>query len=272
MMPQTTIRVSEDAAQVYEDIMVPAIYDRWATFVVDLVAPRRGDRALDVACGTGVVTRLLASRITSVGEVTGLDCDAAMLAVARNAARGKTKMLLTWEETTVTTIPYPEESFDIVTCQQGLPYFPNKATALHELYRVLAPGGRLGMMCWQSIDQSPGFERFAGIMELFGGQDAGNLVREAFSMNNPDEIHHLMMQARFRNIHVERASGYAHFRSIDDMFKVQVLTVGLASYLQPLQPEARKQMYAMLTNALQPYINEHGLIFPMGAFLISGKK
>jgi ubiquinone/menaquinone biosynthesis C-methylase UbiE len=147
-------QVTGSAAEVYERELVPAIFGPWAPRVVALAAPAAGERALDVACGTGVVARLVAERVGREGQVAGLDLNPGMLAVASGlpVAGAPTG----WVQASAVRMPFPDRSFEVVCCQLGLQYFPDRPAALAEMARVLAPGGRLAAMLWRSIDHSPG--------------------------------------------------------------------------------------------------------------------
>jgi SAM-dependent methyltransferase len=82
MADQGQWQVARTAAETYEHDLVPAVFAPWAPLVVALADPRPGERVLDIACGTGVVSRLAAQRVGPTGKVTGLDLNAGMLAVA----------------------------------------------------------------------------------------------------------------------------------------------------------------------------------------------
>ncbi len=138
--------------EIYQREMVPASFARWAPDLVDLGAVRPGQRVLDVACGTGVVTRIAAERAGPSGRVAGLDVNADMLAAARAASPGAR---IEWYEGSALALPFPDGSFDIVVCQQGLQFFPDRVAGLREMRRVLTAGGRLALSCWRSVEHQP---------------------------------------------------------------------------------------------------------------------
>ena len=121
------------------------------------------ERVLDVACGTGVVARLAAARVGGSGNVVGLDLNPGMLAVAASIApeTPATSAPITWREASATKMPFTDASFDIVYCQLGLQFFPDRSAALREMHRVLVSEGRLGLMVWRGIEHSPGFRVLA---------------------------------------------------------------------------------------------------------------
>ena len=154
MSDQGQWQVAGSAAETYERALVPAVFAAWAPLVVELADPRPGERVLDVACGTGVVTRLVAQRAGRTGSVVGLDLNPGMLAVAASSTANEppTSAPITWQEASATKMPLPDAAFDIVYCQLGLQFFPDRPAALREMYRVLVPGGRLGLMVWRGIE------------------------------------------------------------------------------------------------------------------------
>lgn len=131
---------SKSPAENYERYFVPAIGGPVAEDLIEAAGLQTGERVLDVACGTGVVTRLAAERVGPSGTVAGLDVHPGMLAVARAATPAG--ISINWYEASAEAMPLPDSSFDVVLCQMGLQFMPNKPAALREMRRVLDRGGR----------------------------------------------------------------------------------------------------------------------------------
>src|SRR5215471_13772015 len=102
--------------------------------LVQLAAPQEGDRVLDVACGTGPVTRYIAPFVGSTGRVVGLDLNSGMLDTAR-AMPIPEGIQIDWREGNATARPFPNASFDVVCCQQGLQFCPDRPAALRAMHR-----------------------------------------------------------------------------------------------------------------------------------------
>src|SRR5690242_735383 len=107
-------QMDASAPELYERYLVPAITSIWANDLLDRVALRRGESALDIACGTGVVARLAEQR-GHVGKLTGIDLNVAMLAIARQKST-----TIEWVEGSALDLPFNKGSFDVVLCQLGL--------------------------------------------------------------------------------------------------------------------------------------------------------
>lgn len=126
----------------YERYLVPSVFAPWALDLVEVAALRPGERVLDIACGTGIVARTAARRLSDGARVVGLDFSAPMLEVARLAAKAE-GVAAEWLEDSAVTLPLADATFDVAFCQQGLQFFPDRPTALREMRRILAPNGRL---------------------------------------------------------------------------------------------------------------------------------
>jgi SAM-dependent methyltransferase len=105
-------QLAGNAAELYEDILVPTVFRPWATDLLELADLRQGERVLDVACGTGTVARLAAAQVGMAGEVTGLDLNASMLRVARSIPTPPGAPVI-WVEGSALAMPLPDASFDV---------------------------------------------------------------------------------------------------------------------------------------------------------------
>ena len=184
----------------YERYFVPTIGAPLAADLVEAAALRPGDRVLDVACGTGVVTRLAAQRVGGEGSVAGLDINPGMLAVARAATPAD--MDIDWYETGVEAMPLPDDAFDVVLCQMGLQFVPDKLQALREIRRVLRPRGRV-VLNLPGPTPKPFVELAEALARHIDPQSAG-FVHVVFSLHDPDEIRRLLSEAGFEDIRVEQ--------------------------------------------------------------------
>ncbi len=192
---------TQNAAEAYERYFVPAIGRPVAEDLIEAAALRAGERVLDVACGTGVVTRLAAERVGNAGSVTGLDVDASMLEVARSVA--PEEAAIDWNETTAEAIPYEDERFDVVLCQMGLQFIDDKLAALHEMRRVLAPGGRVVLNV--PGPTPPMFSILAEAIARHVHPDVGSKMHLVFSLHDTSELQDLMTKAGFREVEPSRA-------------------------------------------------------------------
>lgn len=195
----TTLQISGSPADIYEQHMVPAIFARWAPDLVQAAGVRPAERVLDVACGTGAVTRLLAEQVGPAGKVTGLDITPGMLAAARLAAPSQR---IEWLEGSAVKMPLPDGTFDAVICQQGLQFFPDKAAALSEMRRVLKRGGRLALSCWRAVEHTPGYLVLEQALARRVGPEKAALP--PFSLGDAGAIRGLVVGAGFQELRYRR--------------------------------------------------------------------
>ena len=161
-------QLTGSAAEVYEAFFVPALFGEWAPRLCDAASIGPDKRALDVACGTGVVAR---EAVRRGADVTGLDCNPGMLAVATRLAPA-----VDWHEGRAEALPFDDARFDAVTCQFGLMFFEDRVKALAEMARVTRPGGALVVATWDALERTPGYAAIVELLQrLFGEEIAGTL-------------------------------------------------------------------------------------------------
>jgi len=148
---------SESVASIYEDIYVPRIFIPWARLLLEQANLRAGESVLDVATGPGTVARLAAEEVRSNGRVVAADISAAMIEIARRKPRQPGAAEIHYVVSPAAPLIAPGSAFDVVTCQQGLQFFPDRAAAIREMHRSLRPGGRLVLAVWREIAQQPTF-------------------------------------------------------------------------------------------------------------------
>ena len=137
--------------QLYERHLVPLIFAPYAVDLVSRVARRGPARVLEIAAGTGVVTRQLANVLAPDVSIVATDLNQPMLdeAVAVGTSRP-----VAWRQVDAMQLPFPDESFDVVVCQFGAMFFPDKAKAFAEARRVLRAGGAFIFNVWDRLDQN----------------------------------------------------------------------------------------------------------------------
>ncbi len=137
--------------ELYERYLVPLIFLPYAADLAARAALRQPSRVLEVAAGTGVVTRQLARVLPSDTSIIATDLNTPML---DHAAAVGTAFPVEWRQADAMQLPFPDESFDLVVCQFGAMFFPDKARAFSEAKRVLRPGGAFIFNVWDRIDQN----------------------------------------------------------------------------------------------------------------------
>ncbi len=196
-------------AERYEATLVPVIFRPWAAELIRQAPPRDGEHILDLACGTGVVTREIALSDTMPASLTGVDFNAGMLAVARDSARWS-GVDAEWVEASADDLPFPDDRFDLAFCQQALQFFPDRPRALRELRRVLKQGGRVAMCVQRDLSRNPMLRSQAATLDKHVGREAGDAVRAICGLPDGEEIRALFEDAGFSEIEVREVGLQLH--------------------------------------------------------------
>lgn len=223
-------QVSRSAAEVYEEFFVPALFQQWTGRVADEAGIRPGDRVLDVACGTGVLARRVASRVGPSGSVSGVDINDGMLAVARRQAPA-----IEWRKGAAEALPFDDASFDAVVSQFGLMFFADRVKAVREMIRALRRSGRLAVAVWDSLDNTPGYAAMTDLLQqLFGGR-AADALRAPYALGNPRALTRLFTDAGCANVRIATHEGTARFASIEAWVHTDVKGWTLADMIDDAQ-------------------------------------
>jgi SAM-dependent methyltransferase len=198
-----------EAAQAYEALFVPALFEQWTPIVAELAQIRPGERVLDVACGTGVLARHLAQRVGARGQVVGLDPNPGMLAVARERAPA-----IEWQQGVAESLPFPGGSFDAVVSQFGLMFFSDGVRALREMLRVLAPRRRLVVAVWNALEKNPAYAAAVGLLARLTSRPAAEALAAPFALGDPAVLRGLFADAGAQRIELATRLGTARFPSV----------------------------------------------------------
>ena len=208
------------APELYQRYLVPGITAKWAEDLVHRAQLREGEEVLDVACGTGVVARLAASKVAP-GHVTGLDLNAGMLDVARGISNERASV--SWMEGSALDLPFPSGHFDIVLCQLGLQFFPDQPRALREMRRVVRERGRIALSVYSPIERTPGANAFVCALDEVLCPEASRIKRGEHSFANPAQLEKLLRDAGFGAVDVLTVEQTIVFPSALDYVRFQLL-------------------------------------------------
>jgi len=137
--------------ELYERFMVPLLFDPYAEDLARRIVLRKPARILELAAGTGAVTRKLVLRLPAATQIVATDLNGAMLEHARRLCSAAN---VDWRQADAMQLPFPDASFDLVVCQFGAMFFPDKARAFGEARRVLKPGGAYLFNVWDGLAQN----------------------------------------------------------------------------------------------------------------------
>jgi ubiquinone/menaquinone biosynthesis C-methylase UbiE len=250
-----------DSAELYERYLVPAVTLPWAVDLVERIGVEPADRVLDVACGTGAVARVAAARVGDGVRVAGVDVNRGMLRVARRRLPE-----LEWCEGSVLALPFAADEFDVVLCQLGLQFFPDRPAALREMQRVLMRGGRFGASVYSSIERNPATEALSDALDQHFGEGASRAKRHEHSLSDQLELGALLANAGFADVRVETVMRSVRFASPKEWVRIQFAATPLAALLEGREPLERERLVGLVSDdvgtRLAPVVHDDGLAFP----------
>jgi SAM-dependent methyltransferase len=201
MTPHMTQPASDDqfvgsVPQLYQDLLVPLIFTPYARDLAQRVGKRPVAALLEMAAGTGAVTRELAARLPAGAAITATDLNQPML---DQAGRAGTARPVTWRQADAMELPFPDASFDAVVCQFGVMFFPDRAQAYAQARRVLRPGGALLFNTWDRIEANDFADEVqSALIALYADDPPRFMARTPHGYFDPAIIRDDLTRAGFR--------------------------------------------------------------------------
>jgi SAM-dependent methyltransferase len=194
-----------DAMGAYRDTLLEPVFRPWADLMLDVIMPKPGEQLLDVATGPGTVARAAAARLGPAGRVVGCDISEAMLAIARAAPPQPGAAPVEFVESPAAPLASATDSQDLVTCQQGLQFFPDRAAALAEMLRVLRPGGRAALAVWATIEECPSMAALErALRDQLGDATADRYRSGPWGLADGSSLVDLLQSAGFDAVRVDK--------------------------------------------------------------------
>lgn len=263
--PQHGWQLESASPELYERFLVPTVTRPWARDLVERVGLRPGDHVLDVACGTGVVARLAASRVGAAGRVAAVDVNRGMLAVGESLPASDGPRI-EWYEASAGALPFGAGEFDVAACQLGLQFFPDKSAALREMRRVLVAAGRCGANVFTSIDRNPAARALADAVDRRFGDGASHAKRSEHALADRDELVRMFEAAGFDGIRIEAVTQTIRFASVNEWVEIQFTATPLARLLADCDLAERDRLVGLVTadlvDTLAAFASEGAFAFP----------
>lgn len=192
-------RFAGSIPEIYDRHIGPVLFEPYALDLAERV-PRSSTRVLEVAAGTGRVTRRVLERLAENARVVATDLNPPML---ERAAVLITDPRVTWQPADAQALPFPDGAFDTLTCQFGVMFVPDKPLAMREMHRVLAPGGLALVSVWDDRAKNPMSERLHQRAIALMPENPPAFMRVPFSMPDPNTLRELATAAGFVDVQVE---------------------------------------------------------------------
>ena len=242
---------SGSVASTYDDALVPVLFRPWAARLVAEHSRWEGHWVLDLATGTGVVAELLAGQVGPEGKVIGTDINREMLALAQRRCADLSQVVH-FVESPAHPLELSDETVDVVVCQQGFQFFPDRGAAAEEIYRVLREGGRVIVSTWRPVTECEFFGVICMALGAIDENEMANAMRVPFDFMPESELATHFTSAGFENVTVKRQE------------QNLVLNGGVkhaieVAYSTPIAPQLRalpEEKQALFRNAMRDLVDE----------------
>ena len=184
----------------YDRYLGPMFFQPYAEDLAQRLQVRPDGSVLEVACGTGILTRVLRSRLAPTVKLMATDLNEPMLQNAIGKFHAGESVQ--WHEVDATNLPFADATYDAVVCQFGLMFVPDKRAAVRETYRILKPGGSFLFNVWDAMEHNELAKIAHQIIESFFDRDPPNFYEVPFGYHDRGEIEKLMTQEGFRAIQI----------------------------------------------------------------------
>lgn len=259
MGDSATGQVSENAAKIYEDVYLPCLFQEWCPLVIEAARINAGDTVVDIACGTGALTIAVAERVGPEGNTVGVDINEGMLNIARSKSS-----VIEWHNASAEQLPFSANSFTKVVSQFGLMYFEDQEAAVHEMIRVLKPGGLLAVAVWNNLDNNPGL----AAEELLWKQVFDEEIDETpYRLGDKSTLQKLFENSEVSKFQIRTHEGAARFESIESW-----IHTGAKGWTEDdaLTDDELRLLLDTAENELTEFRTQKGtVIFPTSAHIVT---
>lgn len=231
--------------------------------MLDMAALRPGERVLDIACGTGLVSLRAAAAVGPAGAVVGTDISEGMVQAARHNAAARGLGNIRFERCDAEAVPLPDGAFDVALCGLGLMYVPGPLTALREMRRLLRPGGRASVAVWGARSRCG----WAAIFPITDARVVSEVCPTFFHLGAGAVLAGMFETAGFVEIRPERLATTLHYATADDALAAVFRGGPVALAYSRFDAATREAVHAEYLDSIARYRDRDGYRIP-GEFTV----
>jgi SAM-dependent methyltransferase len=253
----------------YDRYLGPLLFEPYAAVVAERAKALAPGRILETAAGTGIVTAALHAALPDA-EIVATDLNQAMLDVAADRIQSDKVSFLAAD---AQQLPFDDESFDLVACQFGVMFYPDKVLGNMQAWRVLRPGGRYILAIWDRLDRNAASHVVGGALAgVFPDNPAAFLERVPFGYHDVAQIEHDLLAAGFTDIELETIERRSRTGSALDAATGLVQGTPVRAEIEPRGADALEQATERATQALRQFESADGFDAPMAAHVVVATK
>jgi SAM-dependent methyltransferase len=235
----------------YRDTLLEPVFRPWADLLLTATQLQPGERLLDVATGPGTVAQAAAGALGPSGQVTACDISPAMLAIARDMPQQSDAAPITYVESPAAPLAAASSSQDVVTCQQGLQFVPDRAAAVAEMWRVLQPGGRVVLAVWAAIEECPAMAALHDALRDQLGEECADRYRSGpWGMPDGGDLAQLLSSGGFTQVQVDKHELLAVFPGGAAQLSASLAASAVAGDVASLSAEGQADLNGRIAHHL----------------------
>jgi ubiquinone/menaquinone biosynthesis C-methylase UbiE len=238
-----------------------------------LADAKPGEHVLDIGCGSGTTTLMLAERVGEKGRALGIDLSRPMLEVARRRAK-ESGSAAEFEQADASVYAFAPQSFNLACSQSGVMFFPDPVAAFRNIHRALKPDARLVFSCWRAHAEHP----WAFVPETAAKPflpPSPPSIPDApgrYAFANPDRVRRILAEAGFRNLKVEKFDARVYLGATAEEAAASAIDSGpLMRTLEQADAETRRKVRAAVTERLAKEMAPDGIWLMAAAWLVSAR-
>jgi ubiquinone/menaquinone biosynthesis C-methylase UbiE len=252
----------------YDRYLAPLFFNVFATEFADRVNAQDGGAVLELACGTGAVTKYLRSSLNDKIRLVATDLNPGMLEIAR--AKTNVADAIEFEIADGTDLPFEDATFDAIACAFGVMFFPNKAKGFSEAARVLKPGGRFHFTVWDALEHHGILSLVNKVVTDLTAENPITFLAAPFSYHDISEIEVTLKEAGFDDLDVQVQPRSNRPSPISDVLMAVISGTSLGSQLE--ERNLFEEGKSTIENALVTAFGETDISAPMQALACTASK
>ena len=260
-------KFSDSISLVYENYMVPLIFESYAADLATRVSNKSPQTILEVAAGTGVVTKHMVQRLKSDARLTVTDLNQPMLDLAKSNLHDSR---ITWQQCDALSLPFEDQKFDAVVCQFGAMFFPDRVQAYKEAHRVLKPKGRIYFNVWDQISENLFANEIENLLERYFPNDPPKFMsRIPHGYFDETKIRIELESAGFSEIAIETVPHIGKAPSSDFVATAFCTGTPLRSEIEKRAPNSLEKVRSSVAEALTKRFGTGPIEGKIQAFVMS---
>jgi ubiquinone/menaquinone biosynthesis C-methylase UbiE len=254
----------------YEKYLGPFLFEPYALDLMKRLQNRKVKNVLELACGTGRVTKHLLNLVPQDGQLVASDLNPDMIAIAKEKVPDQK---IDWQVIDAQELPFSNNSFDTIVIQYGVMFFPDKLRAFSEAHRVLEAGGLMLFNSWDSLHHNPAIEIMHNLLQSEFGDAAPNFLEQGpYSFSDRKLMRQLLEDAGFSDIRLETVQIMSRYDNADVVVKGFCEGSPLAAYLKDFDSTVKERVKQKMKEEIQRKFGAQSNEVPLQAIVCEAVK